>query len=92
MRRVIHLGILACAATLVGCAGGPASAPGTPAPNGYYSKTVDGEQMFCRNDMKLGSHVEHEGEKCYTPDQLRAMQDSNAAAVNGSVGTQHGTN
>jgi hypothetical protein len=93
MRPVIHIGVLACAAALAACATTPDAAPGgTPAPNGYYSKVVDGEQMFCRNDLKLGSHVEHEGEKCYTPDQLRALQESNAAAVNGSVGTQHGTN
>ncbi len=92
MRAVIKFGILASAAALVACATAPGSAPGTPAPNGYYSKVVDGEQLFCRNDLKLGSHVEHEGEKCYTADQLRALQEANSSAVNGSVGTQHGTN
>jgi hypothetical protein len=93
MRAVILTGVLACAAALAACATTPGSTPGgAPAPNGYYSKVVDGEQLFCRNDLKLGSHVEHEGEKCYTADQLKALQDANAAAVNGSVGTQHGTN
>ena len=93
MRAVILTGVLACAAALAACATTPGStAGGAPAPNGYYSKVVDGEQLFCRNDLKLGSHVEHEGEKCYTADQLKGLQDANAAAVKGSTGTQHGAN
>jgi hypothetical protein len=93
MRPTIHIGVLACTAALAACATTPDSAPGgTTAPNGYYSKVVGGEQLFCRNDLKLGSHVEHEGEKCYTADQLKGLQDANAAAVKGSTGTQHGAN
>lgn len=92
MKLALNCGILAFAAALAACATTPDSAPGgTPAPSGYYGKVVDGQQLFCRNDLKLGSHVEHEGEKCYTPDQLKALQDANAAAVSGSVSTQHGT-
>ncbi|HEX3836004.1 MAG TPA: hypothetical protein VHW25_03500 [Steroidobacteraceae bacterium] len=89
MKPVIEFGILACALALVACATPPGS--GKPGSNGYYTKVVGGEQLYCRNDLKLGSHVEREGEKCYTPDQYKAMEDANSAAVSGSVSTQHGS-
>jgi len=90
MKQANGFFILAGVTALVACATSPAPAPGPPAPAGYYSKMVEGQQMFCRNDLKLGSRVEHEGEKCYTPDELKQLQDANAAAVNGSLSTQHG--
>jgi predicted transglutaminase-like cysteine proteinase len=92
MKQVNRFFILASAAALVACATAPAPAPGTPAaPAGYYTKLVAGQQMFCRNDLITGSRVEREGEKCYTADELKALQDANAAAINGSLSTQHGT-
>jgi hypothetical protein len=91
MKPVNYFFILASAAALVGCVTSPTSTPGKPAPAGYYSKVVEGQDMFCRNDLKLGSRVEREGEKCYTADQLKEMQDANQAAVNGSLSTQHGS-
>lgn len=90
MRQIYCFFIVASAAALVACAASPTPAPGKPAPAGYYSKLVDGQQMFCRNDLKLGSRVEREGEKCYTPDEYQQMQDANQAAVSGSLSTQHG--
>jgi hypothetical protein len=92
MRQVNNFIILACAATLTACAAAPpAPDAGKPAPRGYYTKMVSGQQMYCRNDLKTGSRVEHEGEKCYTPDELKSLQDANAAAVNGSDSAQHGS-
>jgi hypothetical protein len=90
MKSVNRFFILTGATALVACATAPAPAPGPPAPTGYYSKVVEGQQMFCRNDLKLGSRVEREGEKCYTPDELKDLQNANQAAVNGSLSTQHG--
>jgi hypothetical protein len=90
MRQVNRFFILASAGALVACATSPAPGSGVPAPAGYYTKTVEGQQLFCRNDLKLGSRVEREGEKCYTADELKQMQDANQAAVNGSLSTQHG--
>jgi hypothetical protein len=90
MNQVNRIFILAAAATLVACATSAAPGDGKPAPAGYYSKTVEGQQMFCRNDLKLGSRVEREGEKCYTPDEYKAMQDANQSAVDRSLSTQHG--
>ena len=89
MKQANRCFILASAAALVACATSPASGP--PAPSGYYSKTVEGQQMFCRNDLVLGSRTEREGEKCYTPDELKAMQDANQSAVDRSLSTQHGS-
>jgi hypothetical protein len=92
MKQVNRFFILASAAALVACATAPAPAPGTPAaPAGYYTKAVGSQQLFCRNDLITGSRVEREGEKCYTADELKAMQDANQAAVNGSLSAQHGT-
>ncbi|HTB67470.1 MAG TPA: hypothetical protein VK727_14670 [Steroidobacteraceae bacterium] len=90
MRQVNSFFMLASAATLVACATSPAPGSGKPAPAGYYTKVVEGQQLFCRNDLKLGSRVEREGEKCYTADQLKEKQDADQAAVNGSLSTQHG--
>ncbi len=42
--------------------------------SGYRRKLVDGQEMFCRNDLVTGSRTEREGEKCYTADQLREVQ------------------
>jgi hypothetical protein len=83
--------ILAGAAGLVACATSTSPVSGAPAPSGYYTKMVEGQQLFCRNDLKLGSRVEREGEKCYTADQLKEMQEANQAAVQGSLSTQHGS-
>jgi hypothetical protein len=92
MRQIINFVILGCTATLAACAAAPpGSDAGKPAPRGYYTKMVSGQQMYCRNDLKTGSRVEHEGEKCYTPDELKSLEDANAAAVNGSVSSQHGS-
>jgi hypothetical protein len=92
MKQVNCFFILASAAALEACAMSPAPAPGRPvAPTGYYTKMVAGQQMSCRNDLKLGSRVEREGEKCYTADELKAMQDADAAAANGSLSRQHGS-
>jgi hypothetical protein len=90
MRQINCLFILLGAGALVACAASPAAVPGKPAPAGYYTKMVEGQELFCRNDLKLGSRVEREGEKCYTPEEYKQMQDANQAAVNGSLSTQHG--
>jgi hypothetical protein len=91
MKPVNCFFILAGAVALGACATSPSPASRAPAPAGYYTKTVEGQQLFCRNDLKLGSRVEREGEKCYTPDQYKEMQDANQAAVQGSLSTQHGS-
>jgi hypothetical protein len=64
---------------------------------GYQQKLVDGQQMFCRNDLVTGSRTEREGEKCYTADQLREVQAESQAfldRVQGqatmAIGTQAG--
>jgi hypothetical protein len=90
MRWVNSVFILASAVGLDACATAPATAHGPPAPSGYYSKMVEGQQMYCRNDLKLGSRVEREGEVCYTPDELKAKQAADQAAVDGSLSRQHG--
>jgi hypothetical protein len=93
MRQINRFIILASAAALASCATspGPATASGgAPAPAGYYKKTVEGQEMFCRNDLVTGSRTEREGEKCYTADELKAYQEANQAAINGSLSTQHG--
>jgi uncharacterized lipoprotein YbaY len=56
---------------------------------GYQRKMVDGQEMFCKNDLILGSRVEREGEKCYTPDQLRQIQEATAQYIDSVQG--HGT-
>jgi hypothetical protein len=91
MKPVHSFFMLASAAALVACATTSGVAPGAPAPAGYYSKVVEGQNMFCRNDLKLGSHVDREGEKCYTADEVQAMQSANQAAVDGSLSNQHGS-
>jgi hypothetical protein len=92
MKPVNCFFILASAAVLVACATTSSGvASGGPAPAGYYSKVVEGQNMFCRNDLLTGSRTEREGEKCYTPDELKAMQAANQAAVDGSLSRQHGS-
>jgi hypothetical protein len=56
---------------------------------GYQRKVVDGEDMFCKNDLVLGSRVEHEGEKCYTAEQLRQIQEASQQYIDAVQG--HGT-
>jgi hypothetical protein len=105
MRQVHGFFILASAAALVACATqAPAPAPAThqlalvqsvsvahPGLNayGYQRKVVDGEDMFCKNDLVLGSRVEHEGEKCYTAEQLQAIQENTQKYIDSVQG--HGT-
>src|SRR5665213_3881991 len=92
MRQVNRFFILASAAALVACATeAPAPAPeshqlavvSSTAPAhpglktyGYQKKVVEGQEMYCRNDLVTGSRTEHEGEKCYTADQLQEIQDN----------------
>jgi hypothetical protein len=90
MNQVNRIFILAAAAALVACATSAAPGDGKPAPAGYYTKMVEGQQLFCRNDLVLGSRTEREGEKCYTPDELKQMQEANQSAVDRSLSTQHG--
>jgi len=104
MRQVSRFFILASAAALVACATqAPAPAPeshqlavvttDTAHPglktNGYQKKVVDGQQMYCRNDLVTGSRVEREGEKCYTADQLQEIQDNSQKFMDAVQG--HGT-
>jgi|HubBroStandDraft_6_1064221.scaffolds.fasta_scaffold338822_3 hypothetical protein len=63
---------------------------------GYKRKLVDGQEMFCRNDLVTGSRTEHEGEKCYTADQLREVQAQSQAFLDrvqgqGAMATSTGT-
>ena len=56
---------------------------------GYQRKVVDGEDMFCKNDLVTGSRVQQEGEKCYTADQLKQIQEATAQYIDAVQG--HGT-
>jgi hypothetical protein len=56
---------------------------------GYQRKVIEGQEMFCRNDLVTGSRVEHEGEKCYTADQLQEIQENTAKYIDAVQG--HGT-
>jgi hypothetical protein len=69
----------------------PAMAVAHPGLNtyGYQRKVVDGEDMFCKNDLVLGSRVQHEGEKCYTADQLKQIQEATQQYIDSVQG--HGT-
>jgi hypothetical protein len=63
---------------------------------GYRRTVVDGQDMFCRNDLVTGSRTEREGEKCYTADQLQEIQDNSqkfidAVQGHGSMATSTGT-
>jgi hypothetical protein len=51
----------------------PTAAARSKAPSGYYRKVVDGQEVFCRNDVDLGSHVQR-SEKCLTQEQLEEQQ------------------
>lgn len=105
MRQVNCVFVLASAAALVACATpAPAPAPeshqlalvpstATTHPGlktyGYQKKVVNGEEMYCKNDLVLGSRVEHEGETCVTADQLQEMQDNSQKFIDVMQG--HGT-
>jgi hypothetical protein len=112
MRQVNRFFILASAAALVACATqAPAPAPeshnlalvqplSVSHPGlktyGYQRKLVDGQDMFCRNDLLTGSRTEREGEKCYTADQLQEIQDNSqkfidAVQGHGAQATSTGT-
>jgi hypothetical protein len=112
MRGVNAFFILASAAALVACATeAPAPAPTShelalvkpadlahPGVNtsGYQRKLVDGQDMFCKNDLVLGSRVQHEGEKCYTAEQLKQIQEATAQYIDavqgqGTMATSTGT-
>jgi uncharacterized lipoprotein YbaY len=56
---------------------------------GYQRKVVDGQEMYCKNDLMLGSRVQREGEKCYTADQLQQIQEATAQYIDSVQG--HGT-
>jgi hypothetical protein len=56
---------------------------------GYQRKVVDGEDMFCKNDLVTGSRVQHEGEKCYTAEQLQQIQEATQQYIDAVQG--HGT-
>jgi hypothetical protein len=56
---------------------------------GYQRKVVDGPDMFCKNDLVTGSRVEHEGEKCYTAEQLQQIQEATQQYIDAVQG--HGT-
>jgi hypothetical protein len=113
MRHINRFFIFASAAALVACATQtPAPAPENhqlavvPSTTnthpglktyGYQKKVIDGQEMYCRNDLITGSRTEHEGEKCYTADQLQQIQDNSQKfidAVQGhatqATGTQAG--
>ncbi|HEY6454415.1 MAG TPA: hypothetical protein VIY90_03935 [Steroidobacteraceae bacterium] len=111
MRQVNSFFILAGAAALVACATqAPAPAPAShelalvpatahPGLNtyGYQRKVIEGRgEMFCRNDLVTGSRTEHEGEKCYTADELQRIQQNSqqfidAVQGHGSMATATGT-
>jgi hypothetical protein len=64
--------------------------------SGYKKKVVEGQEMYCRNDLVTGSRTEHEGEKCYTADQLQEIQDNSQKFIDsvqghGSQATSTGT-
>jgi uncharacterized lipoprotein YbaY len=105
MRQVNRFFILASAAALVACATeAPAPAPANHSlalvkpmadahpglkTYGYQRKVVDGQDMFCKNDLMLGSRVQHEGEKCYTAEQLQQIQEATQQYIDAVQG--HGT-
>lgn len=112
MRPINCFLILASAAALVACATeAPAPAPESHQlaivkstdnahpglkTYGYQKKVVDGQEMYCRNDLVTGSRTQREGEKCYTADQLQEIQDNSqkfidAVQAHGAGATSTGT-
>ena len=84
-RIIIAMGALAIAA----CATqSPASQQGSSAassessgvPKGYSHRVVDGQELYCRNDVDTGSRVSR-SEVCLTREQIDEQEQANRDAT-----------